>query len=135
MTAGNVPIGEFSGGLAGRAGHIIYREPPRELQIYWEMAIHKEQDGSRSYGVTVTCDFQYWSNPRAEPISELHQLEILIALREWLRIRGKRSDIDLPHDLSEEHEHCLWKGCNRNRIRNYYYCREHFDLSSLARIR
>jgi hypothetical protein len=30
MTAGNVSTGEFSGGLAGRAGHIIYREPPRE---------------------------------------------------------------------------------------------------------
>jgi len=32
----DIGIGSFFGDLTGRAGQIIYREPPRELTIYWE---------------------------------------------------------------------------------------------------
>ena len=135
MTSGDVAIGDFSGGLTGRAGHLIYREPPRELTIYWEMAVDKDHDGSRVYGVTVTCDSQYWSRPRGEPISEQHQLALLTALRNWLRAQGTRSNIDLAPDSSEEPAQCLWAGCDRNRLNHYYYCRLHFDISCLVRIR
>jgi hypothetical protein len=127
--------GEFSGELNGRAGHILYREAAKEIPIYWELSVHKELDGSRSYGVSVTCDFQYWAMPKAEPISEKHQLEILAALRVWLHTQGKRSSIDLPKDLSEDPDNCLYKGCHRRRIKGIYYCGQHFDLSCLVNIR
>jgi hypothetical protein len=128
-------IGEFSGELNGRDGHILYREAAKEVSIYWELSIHKELDGSRSYGVSVTCDFQYWTRPKAEPISEKHQLEILAALRVWLHTQGKRSSIDLPKDSSEDSDDCLYKDCHRRRIKGVYYCRHHFDLSCLMNIR
>jgi len=90
----DIGIGGFSGDLTGRAGHIIYQEPPRELTIYWEMMVLKNQDGSQTFGVSVTCDFQYWSNPKGERISEERQLVLLRALRDWLHVQGKRSSID-----------------------------------------
>jgi hypothetical protein len=107
MTPYDVGIGNFFGRLTGRAGHIIYREPPKELTIYWEMTVKKELDGSRSYGISVTCDSRYWSKPRGALISGEHQLELLAALREWLHARGMRSSIDLRLDLSEESTKCL----------------------------
>jgi hypothetical protein len=128
-------VGEFSGGLNGRDGHVLYREAAKEISIYWELSVHEELDGSRSYGVAVTCDFQYWARPKSEPISEPHQLEILAALRAWLHAQGKRSSIDLPHNLSEDSGDCLYKGCHRRRIKGIYYCRHHFDLSCLVSIR
>jgi hypothetical protein len=135
MTLEGSSIGEFSGALVGRDGHILYREAAKELTIYWEMSVHNESDGSRSYGVSVTCDFQYWARPKGEPISEHRQLEILGALREWLHIQGKRSNVDLPSHLSEDSANCLHSGCHRRRLRGFYYCRQHYDLSSLANIR
>jgi hypothetical protein len=128
-------IGNFSGELTGRAGHILYREPQREITIYWESMVQKNQDGSKVFGVSVTCDFQYWSNPKGDPIAEGCQLVLLRALRDWLHDQGIRSSIDLPSDLSEAPENCLWKHCHRNRLKNIYYCEQHFDMASLVSIR
>ena len=128
-------VGEFSGELWGRSGHTFYRESAKELTIYREMMVRAESDGSRSYGIAVTCDFRYWSAPKGEAISEQGQVGLLRGLREWPHSRGKQTNIDLPNDLTEEPRPCLWKGCHRNRLRNRYYCEHHFDVSCLAAIR
>ena len=128
-------LGEFTGELSGRSGHIFYRESAKELTIYWEMMAREESDGSRSYGIAVTCDFQYRAAPKSEAISEQGQVELLRGLREWLHFRGKRTNIELPNDLTEEPLRCLWKGCHRHRLRNHYYCEHHFEVSCLEAIR
>jgi hypothetical protein len=130
-----IGIGSFFGDLTGRAGHIIYREAQRELTIYREMMVKKNQDGSQTFGVSVTCDFQYCSNAKGEPISEERQLVLLRALRDWVHVHGKQSSIDLPPDLTEEPENCLWKGCHRSRLKHFYYCMHHYDVASLVSIR
>ena len=135
MTGENVAVGDFFGELKGRDGHIVYREPPRELQMYWERGVHNETDGSRSYPVLITCDFRFWLNPKGEALSEQHQLAILTALRRWLGAQGARSSIDLPDNVSEESINCVWRDCRNHMLRGYYYCRQHFDLSCLANIR
>jgi hypothetical protein len=135
MTIGNDAVGEFLGELKGRSGHILYRESPKELKMYWEMGVQKEMDGSQSYPVLITCDFSFWLNPKGEALSEQHQLAILTALRQWLRLQGARSSIDLPDNVSEESINCVWRDCRNHRLSGYYYCREHFDLSCLANIR
>ncbi len=112
MTSGNVAVGEFLGELKGRSGHILYREPPKELKMYWERG-----------------------EPKGETLSEQHQLAILTALRQWLSAQGARSSIDLPDDVSEESINYVWRDCRNPRLSGYYYCRQHFDLSCLANIR
>jgi hypothetical protein len=135
MTGGNVVVGEFLGELIGRDGHIVYREPPKELKMYWERGVHNEMDGSQSYPVLITCDFRFWLKPKGETLSEQHQLAILTALRQWLSAQGARSSIDLPKDVCEESANCIWRDCRNHRLSGLFYCRQHFDLSCLANIR
>jgi hypothetical protein len=118
-------LGEFSGKIQGRDGLITYRETPRELQIYWELS------GSPRFNVLVSPDFRAWPLT-GEPIPEERQLQLLAALRDWLKAQNLRSDIDLPPDSSEDERPCLWNGCDRPRLNQHYYCRRHFDLSCLA---
>jgi len=118
-------LGEFSGKIQGRDGYITYRETPRELQIYWELS------GSPRFNVLVSPNFRAWPST-GELIPEECQLELLAALRDWLRAQNLRSDIDLPPDVSEDESRCLWAGCGRPRLKQYYYCRRHFDLSCLG---
>src|SRR5262245_25861545 len=126
MDAALLPRGEFSGRFGGRDGVIAYREPPRELKIHWELS------GSPQFDVLVSPDFREWPSG-SEPISEERQLQILSALRHWLASQKLRSNIDLPSDTSEDTERCIWAGCECHRLKQYYYCRHHFDLSCLAR--
>jgi hypothetical protein len=135
MTDGNIAVGYFFGELKGRDGHIVYREPPKELEMYWERGVQNGIDGSRSYPVLITCDFRFWLKPKGEILSEQHQLAILTALRRWLSAQGACSSIDLPDDESEESINCVWRDCRNHRLSGYYYCRQHFDLSCLANIR
>lgn len=127
MCAPPMQVGEFSGHFGGRDGVITYREPPRELQFHWELS------GSPRFDVLVSPEFHQWHSGSAQPISEERQLEMLSALRRWLASQKLRSNIDLPHDTSEGGERCIWAGCERRRLKQYYYCRHHFDLSCLVR--
>jgi len=120
------PLGEFSGQLGGRDGFIAYRESTKELKIYWEVS------GSREFNVLVSPDFRNWPSVPPEPISEERQLQMLYALRDWLKGQNVRADIDLPSDTSEEEARCLWAGCPHPRLKQYYYCRRHYDLSCLS---
>jgi hypothetical protein len=120
-----VTPGEFSGKIQGRDGLITYREAPQELQIHWEVS------GSPRLNVLVSPDFRRWPST-GEVIPEERQLQLLGALRDWLKAQNFRSDIDLPSDTSEDESGCLWAGCGRHRLKQYYYCRRHFDLSCLV---
>jgi hypothetical protein len=115
----------FAGDLRGRAGLITYSAPPRRLEIHWE------RSGSPEYDILVVADFRSWTSDPKVAISEQQQLEILAALREWLRARQLRSDIDLPLDIAEDKEACLSSACERRRISGHAYCRYHYDLSCL----
>ena len=117
--------GEFSGKIQGRDGYITYREAPRELRIYWEVS------SSPRFNALLSPDFRRWPSS-GEVIPEKRQLELLGALRDWLKAQNLRSNIDLPSDTSEDESACLWAGCGRPRLKHYYYCRLHFDLSCLA---
>jgi hypothetical protein len=119
--------GEFDGQIAGRSGLITYRELNRELKVYWELS------GSPQYDILVSPEFLSWSNTPEERLSEEKQLSLLFALRKWLSAQNIRSDIDQPSDLSEDASPCIWAECNGNRLRHYYYCKHHFDLSCLSR--
>jgi hypothetical protein len=122
--------GTFSGQLAGRSGFITYREADRELKIYWELS------GSSKHQVLISPDFRSWLNMpegHMSHISEETQLELLFALRGWLSSQNIRSDIDSPSDLSKQEARCIWAGCDSPRLKGYYYCRHHFDLSCLTR--
>jgi hypothetical protein len=127
VTLATATLGEFSGKLRARSGLITYREAPRELQIYWEVS------GSPQYDILVSPDLRSWPSAPHDPIPEEHQLQILVALRDWLSTLNVRSNIDLPFDAPEDTSPCMWTGCNRRRLQGYYYCRRHFDLSCLAR--
>ena len=117
--------GNFEGQLTGRCGFITYQESNRELRVYWEIS------GSPTYDILVSPDFRAWSNASNESLSEEKQLSLLRALRSWLKAQNRRSDIDRPADLSEEPSRCLWAGCSNNKLKTYYYCRYHLDLSCL----
>jgi hypothetical protein len=119
--------GKFRGQLAGRSGFIVYRELNRELKVYWELS------GSAEYDILVSPDFRSWSHAPEKHLSEEKQLSLLFALREWLSAQNVRSDIDQPADLSEETAPCIWAKCSGKRLKLYYYCKHHFDLSCLSR--
>jgi hypothetical protein len=131
MIEGDVAVGDFFGELKGRSGHVLYREPPKELRIYWEMGVHKETDASQSYPVLITCDFRFWEKPKGETLAEQHQLAVLSALRRWLKGQGVRSSVDVSENPAEDSAKCIWRDCGNHRLNGYYYCGRHFDLTCL----
>jgi hypothetical protein len=110
----------FSGFLKGQCGYITYEEGSRQLQIYWEFGIEGPCIGSIPYE---------WSDPSEPQLTERQQLEILAALRTWLRNQNIPSTLDEPWlgDLADEAgSKCIWASCNNPRAQGYYICKEHW---------
>ena len=127
IEARTVP-GEFSGRIGGgRCGYIYYREPPKELKIYWESS------GSPECDAVLMPDFRCWPETPEQRISEDRQVQLLEALRDWLKSQKIRTNLDPPPRQSDDTTLCLWDGCDRPRLQQCYYCRPHFDLSCLVR--
>jgi len=120
--------GTFSGRFAGRGGEVHYREGDKELKIGWEMS----RTPVSEICVGPLC-FTKWTTPPKEEIPEEKQLEILSAFRSWLAAQKISSDVDLPADLSEDQNRCIWCGCEKQKLRNSAYCRWHFDLLCLRK--
>jgi hypothetical protein len=118
--------GEFRAQLQGRCGTIEYTEASNRLDIFWEMS------ASPRFDVLVHPRFHHWTAAPDLPIAEQHQLEILAALRIWLKTQGLRSDIDAPDCEPEIGVSCQWRACNEDRLTGYAYCSRHLDSALLG---
>lgn len=116
----------FEGRIGGRDGSIVYREPGRELELFWEVSAAPRCDIS-----VGPVDFSKWTRPPGERIPEEKQLELLSQLRLWFSEQKIRTDVHLPEDMSQDEAPCSWLACDCHKLRHSAYCRRHFDLMCL----
>jgi hypothetical protein len=110
----------------GRCGYIYFRERDKMLEIYWEMS------GVPAYDIIIDGIPQVWTFPEGLPISVEKRLELLSLLRIFLADLKVRTDLELPGDLSEADEPCMWHGCERKRLRSHMYCLQHFEMTFIS---
>jgi len=111
----------------GREGSIYFKEGDKLLDFEWEMSGVPRFD-ILLYGLNASS----WTLPKGVPIPIAKQLELLTRLRVFLAGMKIKTDIDLPVDLSESKEPCMWSGCGQRSLQASMYCRHHLDLVYLA---
>lgn len=111
---------------SGRCGTITYSEGERSIDIYWEISAHPHED------IVIWPNLKEWSYPENATINKEHQLEILRDLRQWLKNQNKKSNIDLPSDVSTTDKACVWANCDDRRIKGSPYCLRHYELDMIG---
>ena len=106
----------------GRAGKIICKSSENEVIIGWEIS------GAKEYDILLAqLWLQEWKHPKGIKIEIEEQMEILHSLRNWLKRKKIKTDIDLPDPLEFDEEECKWVKCNANRLKGSVFCLEHYD--------
>ncbi|MHC4167870.1 MAG: hypothetical protein ACYSWQ_13000 [Planctomycetota bacterium] len=111
---------------SGRCGTITYHEGVRRIEIYWEISGNPDGD------IVVWPNLREWSSPENTTIGKEHQLEILRSLRQWLKNRNKKSNIDLPSEVTTTDKPCIWANCDDRKIKGSPYCLRHYELDMLG---
>lgn len=127
MTLGNAMSSlSFRMNTSGRCGEIECFDQGNVVRIYWEMS------GSPKYDLLLApLNLTSWSTGAKSPIPRSRQREILVALRQWLRSKRLRTDIDIPVNRRTSNEKCRWSGCEQRQLVGLAYCPEHYDESLL----
>jgi hypothetical protein len=114
---------------AGRGGRIVYEEPGRILELWWEMSSGFTKDDV----LLAPLNLSRWTEPAGERVPVSKQLEILARLRDWLANQNIKSDIEQPPSTDGD-QRCVWAGCPNPRLDGVVHCASHFDLMLLGTV-
>jgi len=116
----------------GRIGTIHYYLDNKEVKLFWELGFLDKE----ACILILPLDLKEWSEPKGEKIPRDKQYEIAKDINRLLEIEGIRSDISLK--LSNEKIEfddipCVWKNCEKQRVKGVAYCIEHGYFNGLLK--
>ena len=106
----------------GRTGEIICQSTEYKVVIGWEIS------GDKKYDILLAPLWLLeWAEPNGMKIKLEEQIEILHSLRNWLKRKKIKTDIDLPDPLEFDKEECKWIKCYAKRLKDSMFCLEHYN--------